>query len=126
MGGEPVSTTVVDSKSTEAARGSPVADPILESAPVELLGAPTDEAASDTAVSDAGVLGEDSDVLDDEADADVVGPHAGHPVHDLLAHSETVPGQQRVVEVEHDAADAAGTKLKGVDVVELGHAQLRQ
>ena len=77
MGGEPVSTTVVDSKSTEAARGSPVADPILESAPVELLGAPTDEAASDTAVSDAGVLGEDSDVLDDGADADVVGEETG-------------------------------------------------
>ena len=54
MAGEPVSTTVVESQSTEAARGSPAADPILEPAPAGILGAPTDESADDdAAVSEA-------------------------------------------------------------------------
>jgi RNA polymerase sigma-70 factor (sigma-E family) len=48
-----VSITVVDSQSTGAARGSPVADPTLEPAPAGILGAPTDESADDTAVSEA-------------------------------------------------------------------------
>jgi RNA polymerase sigma-70 factor (sigma-E family) len=53
VGGEPVSTTVVDNQSTEAARGSPADVPIIEPAPVVILGAPTDGSADDTAVSEA-------------------------------------------------------------------------
>ena len=48
----PVSTTVVDNQSTEAARSIPATDPILESRPAGILGA-TDESADDTAVSEA-------------------------------------------------------------------------
>ena len=55
VGGEPVSTTVVDSQSTEAARGSPAADPILEPAPAGILGAPTGESADDAAASEVEV-----------------------------------------------------------------------
>jgi RNA polymerase sigma-70 factor (sigma-E family) len=56
-----VSATVVDSQSTEAARGSPDAEPILETPAAGMLGAPTDESADGTAVSEA------------EADPDLMG-----------------------------------------------------
>jgi RNA polymerase sigma-70 factor (sigma-E family) len=77
VGGEPVSTTVVDSKSTEAARGSPVADPILERPPEGILGAPTDESADDTAVSEVEV-GQDLEASQDlEAGPDPGDEEAG-------------------------------------------------
>src|ERR1700722_13616280 len=53
VGGEPVSITVVDSQSTGAARGSPVADPTIEPAPAGILAAPTDQTANDNAVAAA-------------------------------------------------------------------------
>ena len=53
-----MSITVVDSQSTGAARGSPVADPTIEPAPAGILAAPTDESADNTAVSAAEAVAE--------------------------------------------------------------------
>jgi RNA polymerase sigma-70 factor (sigma-E family) len=50
-----VSTTVVESQSTEAARGSPDADPIIGSPPAIILAAPTDESSVGTAVVEVDV-----------------------------------------------------------------------
>jgi RNA polymerase sigma-70 factor (sigma-E family) len=53
-----VSTTVVESQSTEAARGSPAVDPVIGSPPAVVLGLPADESADKSAdgtvVSEAG------------------------------------------------------------------------
>jgi RNA polymerase sigma-70 factor (sigma-E family) len=50
-----VSTTVVENQSTEAARGSPAADPIPGSPPTIILAAPTDESSDGTAVAEVDV-----------------------------------------------------------------------
>jgi RNA polymerase sigma-70 factor (sigma-E family) len=87
VGGEPVST-VVDSDSTEAARGSPVADAILDTPPAAILDAPTDEPAADTAVPAVKVgpdlVGEEAEILDGapgEA-TDESSPEPDHPSAD--------------------------------------------
>jgi RNA polymerase sigma-70 factor (sigma-E family) len=71
VGGEPVST-VVDSESTEAARGCPVADAILDTPPAAILDAPTDEPAADTAVPAVEVgpdlMVEEAEILDSAPD----------------------------------------------------------
>jgi RNA polymerase sigma-70 factor (sigma-E family) len=51
-----VSTTVVESQSSEAARGSPAGDPILGVPPAVSLGAPTDDSSDGSAVAAAAAV----------------------------------------------------------------------
>jgi RNA polymerase sigma-70 factor (sigma-E family) len=72
-----VSITVVDSQSTGAARGSPVADPPLEPAPAGILAAPTDESTDETAVSEAEAVPELQADPDLEPGPDLMGAESG-------------------------------------------------
>ena len=102
-----MSTTVVDSKSTEAARGSPVTDPILESAPADLLGAPTDEAVNDTAVPGA--------------DADVGGaPNGSQPAQEGDAQDRDVQDGD-VADAGTQNADIQPADVRGEDAGNNGN-----
>jgi len=122
-----VSITVVDSKSTGAARGSPVADktlePVadktLEPAPAGILGAPTDESADDTAVSEAGA---DPDL---EPGPDLMGAESGaaevaevaEVADSALNGSKPEPAQG----ADFRDADAQGADLPGEDDGNIGN-----
>jgi RNA polymerase sigma-70 factor (sigma-E family) len=107
VGGDQVSTTVVDSQSTEAARGSPVVDPILEAPSLE---APSLEAASleapassilsapadDTAVSEGGTGS------DDNVGADNAGAQAAESVVAEVAHNGAKPASSADVTPKAD------------------------
>jgi RNA polymerase sigma-70 factor (sigma-E family) len=107
VGGEPVSITVVDSQSTEAARGSPVADPILEPAPAGILGAPTDESADDTAMSEV----EAGPEL--EAGPDLMGEEADEAEGFNSAPNGSKP--ERAQGTEPEDADAHGADAQGAN-----------
>jgi RNA polymerase sigma-70 factor (sigma-E family) len=117
-----VSTTVVDSQSTEAARGSPVADPIRKPPPGGILGAPTDESADDTAVSeveagsdldsDSGA-GRDAGADRDAGPGRVGAETEGAEVFDSApngAEPEPIQG------ADDRDADAQGADVQGADV----------
>jgi RNA polymerase sigma-70 factor (sigma-E family) len=114
VGGEPVSTTVVDNQSTKAARGSPAADPILEPAPAGILGAPTDESTDDTAVS-ATEGGPDL-----EAGADRMGKEAEEA--EVFDSSPNGSQPEPIQGADASSADAQGADAQGVD--DENHANL--
>jgi RNA polymerase sigma-70 factor (sigma-E family) len=110
VGGEPVSTTVVDNQSTEAARGSPAGNPMLEPAPAGVLGAPTDESTDDAGVS--GVSGTEGDP-DIGADPDCVGGESEQAEVVDGAPNGSKPGPIPAAAIAD--AEAQGADLSGED-----------
>jgi RNA polymerase sigma-70 factor (sigma-E family) len=116
-----VSTTVVDSQSTEAARGSPAADPILEPAPAGILGAPTDESADDDAVSEAEVgpvLKADPERIGEEAEAAEVFDGASNGSKPASMQAAGGPGADQAADSQNadiPGADSQNADIPGVD-----------
>lgn len=118
MGGEPVSTTVVESQSTKAAQGSPVGDPIPAPEPAGVLGAPTDESADGTVVSHVAAEPDLEADRDLEACPDLTAEAAGEAeVLDSTPNGsspEPAPGAE-VEDADARDADALRTDLPGED-----------
>ena len=110
-----MSITVVDSQSTGAARGSPVADPTIEPAPAGILAAPTDESADDTAVSAAEAVPE----LHVEPGPALTGAESGAVEVADSAPNGSKPEPAQGADLRD--ADAQGADLPGEDDGNIGN-----